>query len=247
MNNILTIDDDVIILETLNAQLTSLGYRTMQAYSGKMGLELAETRNPDLIVLDLNMPGMGGFDVLRELRKKETTKDIPVILLTSASDRFHVLQARRFGVIDYVLKPHSMGSLVKSFNIAKQYSLKRKISKRAVNERRVLVSRGGGKTIVAFRNLFDEKTRKEAQKVLGSTFRHLTRYDDFIIDLRGVYGLKGNDVFFLEKLLRDFNLEKIYVAAGENRRVFSEKAFSIEENRIFNSLGEVPSVIDRRH
>lgn len=247
MNNILTIDDDVIVLETLNAQLSSLGYKTMQACTGSMGLELAETRNPDLILLDLNMPGMNGFEVLKELRKREVTREIPVILLTSISDKFHVIQAKRFGVVDYVLKPYSMDSLMKGFNTARQYALKRKIAQRAPNTRGVLVSRGGRKTVVTFRNNLNEKTRDEAGKVVGPTFRQLSRYDDFILDIRAIESLNSQDIFFLEKLLKDFDPGKLYVAAGRHAETFSEKTCFFESNRIFSSLGEVNSVIERHN
>lgn len=245
MKNILTIDDDVIIVETISAQLASLGLQSTKAYNGKMGLEMAETQNPDLIILDLNMPEMSGFDVLKELKKKDETRDIPVILLTSNSNKADVINARKFNVIDYVLKPHSFKSLTKRFHIAAEIRKKTLLGRKPVSKYSVVVSRGGRKTTVAIRTELNEGTRREALKILGPTFRQLIKHDHFIVDLRSIKTLKNGDVFFLEKLLKDFNPDKLFIAAGENHDFLEKHTLTLHKERLFSSMGEVLSVIDR--
>lgn len=244
MKNILTIDDDVVILETISAQLENMGFTPIKAYNGKMGLEMAETQTPDLIILDVNMPGISGFEVLKELRKKDDTKEIPVIMLTSVSERGQVLQARRYNVIDYVLKPHTIQSLTKRFHVAYEMKKKRLSKKKPGESKPILISRGGKKTIVTFRGNITGKTRDEAQKVLGPTFRQLSKHDSFILDLRAIPSLSSSDIFFFEKLLREYDEEKLYISAGTNLDFLQKNTLSFQKDRLFSSMGEVMSVIE---
>ncbi len=106
---ILLIDDDATLRELLAAQLHTAGYRTREAADGSIGLELAAEASPDLIVLDVMMPGMSGWEVCERIRAKSR---VPIILLTAKGEEFDKLRGFRLGVDDYVTKPFSFAELV---------------------------------------------------------------------------------------------------------------------------------------
>jgi two-component system phosphate regulon response regulator PhoB len=106
-DNILIIEDDEDILELIRHNLTNAGFQTSGVTTGEKGLEMAETTEPDLIVLDLMLPGMDGLDVCRELKKREKTKQIPVLMLTAKSEEVDVVVGLEMGADDYVTKPFS--------------------------------------------------------------------------------------------------------------------------------------------
>jgi CheY-like chemotaxis protein len=80
---LLLIDDDVAIHEMLEHELSREGYQLDKAYSGAEGLERAERTHPDVIILDLAMPGLSGYQVAQLLRQRETTSRIPIVVLTA--------------------------------------------------------------------------------------------------------------------------------------------------------------------
>jgi CheY-like chemotaxis protein len=80
---LLLIDDDVSVHDMLEAELTKQGYQIEKAFSGAEGLERAEASLPDVIILDLSMPGMSGFEVAALLKERETTSRIPILAFTA--------------------------------------------------------------------------------------------------------------------------------------------------------------------
>ena len=110
---ILLIDDDATLRELLADQLHTAGYRTHEAADGSSGLRLAATAAPDLIVLDVMMPGMSGWEVCENLRGSSGVKSrVPIIVLTAKGEEFDKLRGFRLGVDDYVTKPFSFAELV---------------------------------------------------------------------------------------------------------------------------------------
>ena len=101
---ILVIDDDVELTRTVCDALESQGYEAMAANSGEQGLELAYTQHPHLVLLDVVMPGMDGYQVCRELQFGYT-KDIPVVFLTGKTELANMMEANRSGASAYVTKP----------------------------------------------------------------------------------------------------------------------------------------------
>jgi len=108
---ILIADDDSGSLKLLDFRLKSVGYETILAADGGKALELATKENPDLILLDVMMPVMDGFQVLRKLKSREETKNIPVIMLTSKAQEKDVVSGLEGGATDYVTKPFSFAEL----------------------------------------------------------------------------------------------------------------------------------------
>ena len=111
--SILVIDDDPELTLTLGATLEAEGYDVLVATSGELGLELAYTRRPHLVLLDVAMPGMDGYEVCRELQFGYT-KDIPVIFLTAKTGLADMMEANRSGASAYVTKPFRTPHLLKT-------------------------------------------------------------------------------------------------------------------------------------
>jgi len=105
---ILLIDDDLTLCELLSEHLRTVGYLALTATDGASGLQLAWESQPDLIVLDVMMPEMDGWEVCERLRAAST---VPIILLTAKGEEMDKLRGFRLGVDDYVTKPFSFAEL----------------------------------------------------------------------------------------------------------------------------------------
>ena len=100
---ILVVDDDPYIQEALGDRLESLGYRVTRASDGKQALELIDHQDPQMVFLDIEMPGMKGLDVLREIRARE--KDFPVVMITAYGSVDLAVEAMKEGAYDFIPKP----------------------------------------------------------------------------------------------------------------------------------------------
>ncbi|MBT3136755.1 two-component system response regulator [Alteromonas sp. ALT199] len=103
---LLVVDDEPVNLRVLK-QLLSSDYQLIFARNGEEALKLAETRQPNLILLDVMMPGLTGFEVCRQLKQKASTKQIPVIFVTALTDEHEETEGFDAGAVDYITKPIS--------------------------------------------------------------------------------------------------------------------------------------------
>ncbi|MEW5775036.1 MAG: response regulator transcription factor [Thermodesulfobacteriota bacterium] len=110
--SILLVEDDEDILQLLAYNFESAGFETHAAGDGVLGLAEARRRRPDLVVLDLMLPGMSGFDVCKELKRDPETMDIPVIMLTARGEEVDRIVGLELGADDYVVKPFSFRELL---------------------------------------------------------------------------------------------------------------------------------------
>jgi DNA-binding NtrC family response regulator len=106
---ILVVDDDPYIQEALGDRLESLGYGVARASDGKLALELIDHQDPQMVFLDIEMPGMKGLDVLREIRKRE--KDFPVVMITAYGSIDLAVEAMKEGAYDFIPKPFKAGHI----------------------------------------------------------------------------------------------------------------------------------------
>ena len=106
---ILVVDDDQHIAELISLYLMKDGYDTQEVYDGKQALEAVTTYEPDLILLDLMLPGMDGYQVCTEVRK---TSKVPIIMLTAKGETFDKVLGLELGADDYIVKPFDPKELV---------------------------------------------------------------------------------------------------------------------------------------
>lgn len=109
---ILVVDDENELLKALSIRLKTSGYEVITASDGQEGLEKAKSQSPDLIVLDILMPKMDGYEVCRMLKFDEKYKSIPVIMLTAKAQDIDKAMGKKVGADDYITKPFETQDLV---------------------------------------------------------------------------------------------------------------------------------------
>jgi two-component system KDP operon response regulator KdpE len=119
---LLVVDDDPPVRRFLRAGLASAGYRLVEAVNGAEALAHAATRAPDLVLLDLGLPDLDGFEVVRRLRE---WTEVPVVVLTARGQDEDKIRALDAGADDYVTKPFSMGELLARVRVALRHRARR--------------------------------------------------------------------------------------------------------------------------
>jgi len=104
--NILLVEDDAFLANIYKTKFEMEGFNVVVAEHGEAGLETARTKAPDLILLDILLPKMDGFTVLKKLKEDEKTAGIPVILLTNLGQKDDVDKGLELGAADYLIKAH---------------------------------------------------------------------------------------------------------------------------------------------
>jgi DNA-binding response OmpR family regulator len=109
---ILVVDDEDVLVETLAYNLEQAGYRVVTAADGSSALEAAQSELPDLIILDIMLPGMDGLDVCRQLRRVNGTATTPIVMLTAKGDEIDKVVGLEVGADDYITKPFGRRELL---------------------------------------------------------------------------------------------------------------------------------------
>jgi phosphate regulon transcriptional regulator PhoB len=110
--NILVVDDEKDIVEMIAYNLEKEGFAVTKAYDGNEALEIVRTKKPDLIILDLMLPGIQGLDVCRMVRTRHGKGAIPIIMLTAKSDDLDKILGLEMGADDYITKPFNIRELI---------------------------------------------------------------------------------------------------------------------------------------
>jgi DNA-binding response OmpR family regulator len=113
---ILIVDDDYELIDGLRTLLEKQGYTVIQANDGHQGKQMIYNHKPDLVILDMMMPRMGGYPVLEHFRGKTDTP--PIIMITANEGSRHKAYAEYLGVVDYIRKPFAMERLLEAVNKA---------------------------------------------------------------------------------------------------------------------------------
>jgi DNA-binding response OmpR family regulator len=113
---ILIVDDDRELVEGVRAVLERQGYKVIQAHDGHQGKQAIYNQKPDLVILDMMMPRMGGYPVLEHFRDKSDAP--PIIMITANEGSRHKAYAEWLGVVDYIRKPFAMERLLDTVNRA---------------------------------------------------------------------------------------------------------------------------------
>ena len=114
---VLVVDDEVNLQRALRRRLERDGFCVVSAESGEEGLRLAEEQQPDVVLLDIMLPGMRGFDVCAQLKANPKTQHIPVIFLTALGLADHIKAGMDLGAEDYIVKPFESSELKERINV----------------------------------------------------------------------------------------------------------------------------------
>ena len=137
---ILVVDDQAANLRAVSTLLTRYGYEVLTASTGEAALELAVAQVPDLLLLDMMMPGMDGFELLAQIKQHPELTRLPAVFLTAAQDRELLLRAFAAGAVDYVTKPFMPEELLARVNAHLGLKLTRDRLERVARERQELVN-----------------------------------------------------------------------------------------------------------
>lgn len=200
-NSVLIIDDEVDILNLLALHLRLKNYKVYQASNGKDGIELAISEKPDIIILDVMMPEMSGFEVCKKLKESIETANIPIIFLTAKSTIDDKVTGLGCGADDYIIKPFDFDELEmrikrslrgfqdSKFSKIKVYagkSLEEKINKWFFEKTNI--------NMLLIRLLTDADNDKQDNKYLKEL------HDDFLIQLNLILFDKNEKHYFLGRL-----------------------------------------------
>lgn len=111
-DKILIVDDEKDIVKMLDYNLKKEGFRTISCYDGEDALDMANREHPDLVILDLMLPGIDGLEVCRQLKKENKTEFIPIIMLTAKGQESDKVVGLEMGADDYITKPFSPRELI---------------------------------------------------------------------------------------------------------------------------------------
>jgi two-component system alkaline phosphatase synthesis response regulator PhoP len=109
---VLIVDDDQALLEMVSECLASAGYLPLQAANGLDGLKKLDSNAPDMAILDINMPELDGLQTCRLIRAKEKFRSLPILMLTGRGDIKDMIEARKMGADDYLVKPFEPSVLI---------------------------------------------------------------------------------------------------------------------------------------
>ncbi len=112
MAKVLVIENEPNVQKIVKANLTASGYQVLVAADGEEGLRLAQMEYPSLILLDLKMPGISGWDVLAALKADKKLREIPVIIMTASSRKGVESKAHSMGAVDFLEKPFNIDELL---------------------------------------------------------------------------------------------------------------------------------------
>ena len=109
---ILIVDDDPMVLTEVGGLLQSAGFHSVSATNGLEGLKLLQALNPGLVILDVTMPELDGMQTCRMIRADQKYRNVPILMMTASGDIRDMLEARKMGADDYIVKPVDPAALI---------------------------------------------------------------------------------------------------------------------------------------
>ena len=193
---VLVVEDEPVLLETLDYNLARQGYEVSQATTGHQALEVARREQPDLVVLDIMLPGIDGFEVCRILRQET---NVPILMLTARDDVIDKVVGLEMGADDYMTKPFSMRELLARVKamMRRQRLIREEVSA-GVGEGATLADKQ--QTLLTFDDLIIDLARREA-RLHGQPLRLKPREYDLLVFLARNRGIA---------LSRDLILERVW-------------------------------------
>lgn len=245
---ILLIDDSKVVLKATSDMLKKDNHTIVTASTGQDGLQLAQTGSPDLILLDVEMPGMDGYAVIKELKKNEMTKHIPIVMHSSKTKREDILTAMKLGITDYISKSTTQAALSAKVKTAlTQGRLAREQHAKNVTTN-IVVDRSAANVFITFRyTLKSEDAIAERKRVFSSAFIQKIKNENVIMDFRQITSMDSDELKQLTYIFGYLYDREFHVICGKNYGpIVSE--YDTEENiRFFISPGDVALFIEKLH
>ncbi len=247
MNIVLAIDDDPTVLKLLESQLYEMKYRVFTELSARKGIDTAKSLNPDVILLDLNMPQLSGFQVMELLAKDPITQFIPIIVLTSIGDRETVQNAIRFGIVDYVVKPHDHIKLAEKLNSAIRYGRMKREERSSDQSESIYISHSPDTVMLSFRSSPGSRDfLNEARKVFTPFFFKQNTKKNIVIDLRSLHDFQDADIKVLEAIILLFGERRVNIISGRHYGAIVEHSDMPQNATLFISFGDMEIFLNKQ-
>ncbi len=243
---ILLIDDSKMALKITSDILTKDGHNVITASSGEMGLELAKNGNPDLVILDVVMPDIDGYEVMKRLKADDLTRHIPVIMYSSQTKKDDVLLAMKFGVLDYISKNSDPLILSGKVRTAINQSREQRIKLQENAATNIIVSKKNGKTSLIFRfTLKSEAAMSERNKVLSSIFIKSIAHDIVILDFRQINEMDPTEIAHIKYIFSEFPEQELFIVCGKHYSSFVLEFDTEGKNQYFISMGDLELYLEK--
>jgi len=243
---ILLIDDSKMALKVTSDALAKDGHNVITASSGSIGLELAKNGNPDLVLLDVVMPDMDGYEVLKKLKSDELTRHIPVIMYTSQTKKDDILTAMKFGVLDYISKNCDPLLLSGKIRSAINQSRDLRVRLEQNSSTNVIVSRKGDTTSLIFRfTLKSEAAMSERNKILSGAFIKSISQDKVILDFRQINDMDSAELAHLKYIFSEFPEQELFIVCGKHYASFAGEFDTEGKNQYFISMGDLELYLEK--
>ncbi|NMA66906.1 MAG: diguanylate cyclase [Clostridiaceae bacterium] len=198
MAKILVVDDEKVNLTLLSRRLKSAGFEVLEAKDGYTALEVLDKENFDLILLDIMMPGIDGFEVAQNILKHPEQQKIPIIFLTARSSVESKLEGLSLGAVDYITKPFDFRELlVRIKNIIQQNQKKKSLEKQREDLEKLAFE--DALTGLYNRHYMEKKLKKELKAKSGNLISSLILFDiDYFKRINDTYGHDQGDLLLKE-------------------------------------------------
>ncbi len=237
---VLAIDDSKTALALLQKHFKDFGYNLITASDGRTGLEFARSGNPDLILLDLEMPEMNGYEVMEELKANNITMTIPVIIISSHTQKEYIENALQYGIIDYISKNTDKQILKKKIETALRYSSYSKKKHMADSNRFLTVVRHENQAILHFKkSLSMAEAVQQHNDTFNSVFIKETLEDLLIIDLCALPEITVKDIEQFVSILKHFDGRKVYIVAGRHYGTIIKREDFSKDVQFFITRGDL--------
>ena len=243
MRLIIVIDSDKDFLRKIAKDLGGQRHRVVTATSNRKGIELARTGNPDLILLGMEKEVSECSETMKELKRDDITKNIPVILTAPGTDTNQLAMARKLGIMDFLIKPYQESTLKEKIDRGLNKSTENQ--KRQVrNTASMTLARAPDKILITFRNNITNQVISEAGLMYTDAFfKEAGVKTYFIMDIRGIHSLEGTELDNFVQIANLFTGKNLAIVAGRHYGALLTSGMG-EQTQLFLSPEELKSFFE---
>ncbi len=243
---ILLIDDSKLMLRATSDMLKSDGHNMLTAPTGKLGIDLALNGTPDLILLDVLMPDMDGYEVFNRLRQNEITKNIPIIIYSSMTRKEDIVAAMKMGINEYISKNCDETIFRRKIKSAlHQAQLERqRLEEKSIQG--IVITQIDNSTYISFRySLKSENSMEERRKIFNPALLKSVEDKNLIFDFRQITDMDSEEIKHLKSLYSLFPDKKLLVVCGRHYGSFAAEFDMEGKNEYFISAGDLDVYLEQ--
>lgn len=213
---ILVVEDDDVQQTLLQAMFGKIGVDALFVHTGEAGLEKLRTHFFDAMLLDLNLPGKSGVQILRMIRENVMISDMPVVIFTGDKTRETLAQCMQIGITDYIAKPVDMHQFGVKFARLRKIVAQMAATRGKADTVKINFERSGGVLRISFGGLLNEEAVKRFDAQYTPGFKSITKPDKILLSLAALPGLNEAQVRCFNLILALIEPKKPLIVAGRS-------------------------------